>query len=77
MPFTDKQKLFVQEILKGANGSDAAVRAGYSIKSARSIASCLLNSPRYRHVQERLAELAKKQRAAQDREWAKFCREGK
>lgn len=40
-----KQALFVQEYLKDFNATQAAVRAGYSHRSARSIANELLTKP--------------------------------
>lgn len=42
MNLTDKERLFVDEYLIDNNGTQAAMRAGYSEKSARQIASKLL-----------------------------------
>lgn len=39
LPLTDKQRVFVDEYLIDMNGTRAAIRAGYSEKSAREIAS--------------------------------------
>lgn len=43
-----QQKLFIDEYLRGRkkNATEAAIRAGYSIKSASSQASQLLNNPK-------------------------------
>ena len=42
---TPKQKSFVTEFLRDKNGTQAAIRAGYSKKTARSIANELLTKP--------------------------------
>ena len=42
---TDKQRAFVEEYMVDLNGTQAAVRAGYSEDSARSIASENLSKP--------------------------------
>ena len=44
-PLTDKQKKFVDEYLVDLNGTQAAIRAGYSQDSARQIASENLSKP--------------------------------
>jgi phage terminase small subunit len=44
-PLTKKERLFVEEYLKDLNGTAAAIRAGYSNKSARAIASENLTKP--------------------------------
>ena len=41
----DKQILFCQEYLKDLNGTQAAIRAGYSIKTAKEISSENLTKP--------------------------------
>ncbi len=52
-----KQKLFVEAYLTCANGTQAAIRAGYSRKTAASIASENLRKPEIRaHIDARLAE---------------------
>lgn len=51
---TDQQELFVKEYMKTFNGSAAAIAAGYSEKSSRSIASILLTKE---NIITRLAEL--------------------
>lgn len=45
---TDKQERFCQEYLLDLNGTQAAIRAGYSKRSARSIAEELLQKPHVR-----------------------------
>lgn len=45
MPLTDKQALFVQEYLVDLNGTQAAIRAGYSLATARQYAEQLLKLP--------------------------------
>ena len=76
MPFTENQKRFMREIQRGAKGAEAARVAGYSVRSAKQIAYSLLHLKKYRHLQERLAELVQKERAAQDRAWKKWSPEG-
>lgn len=51
---TDKQELFAREYLKDLNATQAAIRAGYSEKTARSVASENLSKP---DIQQRIAEL--------------------
>jgi phage terminase small subunit len=51
---TDKQKAFCEEYLVDFNGMQAAIRAGYSEKTARSIAAENLTKP---YMQEYLLEL--------------------
>ncbi|EPH7225928.1 terminase small subunit [Enterobacter asburiae] len=51
---TDKQELFAREYLKDLNGTQAAIRAGYSEKTAQEQASRLLSNVM---VQDRIAEL--------------------
>lgn len=45
MALTDKQKIFCQEYIKDLNATQAAIRAGYSEETARSIASENLSKP--------------------------------
>ena len=63
----EQQKKFCNEFLKDLNATQAAIRAGYSKKSARSIASENLTKP---NIQEYLAELQegiqKRNRISQD-----------
>ncbi|MDH1171438.1 terminase small subunit [Pantoea agglomerans] len=51
---TDKQELFAREYLKDLNATKAAIRAGYSVKSAQEQASRLLSNVM---VQSRISEL--------------------
>lgn len=51
---TDKQELFAHEYLKDLNATQAAIRAGYSEKTAQEQSSRLLSNVM---VQDRLAEL--------------------
>jgi len=53
MALTDKQQRFVQEYLIDLNATQAAIRAGYSVDTARSIGSENLSKP---DIQEALAE---------------------
>lgn len=52
-----KQESFCLEYFKSGNATEAALKAGYSVRSIRSIASELLTKP---NVQKRLEELRKK-----------------
>jgi phage terminase small subunit len=54
MALNDKQKRFCQEYLKDLNATQAAIRAGYSEKSARSIANENLTKP---DIQQYIQEL--------------------
>lgn len=51
---TDKQELFAREYLKDLNATQAAIRAGYSEKTARSVGSENLTKP---DIQEYIAHL--------------------
>ena len=51
---TGKQARFVAEYLKDLNGSEAAVRAGYTLLSARHTASRLLAKPHIKAEVRRL-----------------------
>jgi phage terminase small subunit len=50
MPLTDKQARFVKEYALDHNGSEAAIRAGYAPKTARSTASRLLTKDNIRQA---------------------------
>ncbi|ENE9916043.1 terminase small subunit, partial [Yersinia enterocolitica] len=52
---TDKQELFAREYLKDLNATQAAIRAGYSEKTAQVQSSRLLSNVM---VQQRVSELA-------------------
>ena len=51
-PITDKQKRFVREWLVDMNGTRAAIRAGYSEKSAAQTASRLMKDPAVREYRD-------------------------
>lgn len=53
---SDKQELFAREYLKDLNATQAAIRAGYSEKTARKIGSENLTKP---DIQARIADLNK------------------
>lgn len=53
---SDKQELFAREYLKDLNATQAAIRAGYSEKTARKIGSENLTKP---DIQAKIAELNK------------------
>ena len=64
---TDKQQRFCDEYLIDLNGTQAAIRAGYSEKTARNIASENLAKPDIqRYIRERMAEKEKTLIADQD-----------
>ena len=54
---TDKQKRFCDEYLIDMNGAQAAIRAGYSKKTAKQIATENLSKPYLReYIDKRMAE---------------------
>lgn len=55
---TPKQQLFVDEYIKSGNATDAAIKAGYSPKTARSIAQENLTKPDIKsYIDAKLAEI--------------------
>lgn len=54
MALTDKQDMFCREYLIDLNATQAAIRAGYSVKTANRTASENLSKP---DIQSRIAEL--------------------
>lgn len=66
--FTDKQDAFCSEYIIDLNGTQAAIRAKYSEKTANRIASELLSKP---DIQERIQELksSREQRVKVDADW--------
>lgn len=57
MALTDKQRIFINEYLKTFNATQAAINAGYSEKTARSIGSENLTKPDIRaEIDARIAE---------------------
>lgn len=64
---TDKQKRFCDEYLIDLNATQAAIRAGYSEKTARAVASENLTKPYIKsYIDERMAEKEKMLIASQD-----------
>lgn len=65
---TSKQKKFVEEYLVDLNGTQAAIRAGYSSDSAKEIASENLTKPNIRsQIDKAMAERSKRTGVNQDR----------
>lgn len=68
MKLTEKQKRFADEWLIDMNGTAAAIRAGYSVKSAEVTASKLLRNPKVRtYIDERMAEHSRRTGVTQER----------
>ncbi|NZA39551.1 terminase small subunit [Eubacterium callanderi] len=67
MTLTEKQKRFCDEYLIDLNATQAAIRAGYSGKNARNIASENLAKPNIKkYIEDRMAQKATKLIADQD-----------
>ncbi|MFS2114326.1 terminase small subunit [Herbaspirillum frisingense] len=67
MRITDKVRRFVDEYLIDLNATKAAIRAGYSERTAKQIASEVLNKPEVQALlQERQAALAERTEITQD-----------
>lgn len=67
MAMTKKQQRFCDEYLIDLNATQAAIRAGYSKKTAYSIASEYLNKPEIKaYIDERMAQKEKELIASQD-----------
>lgn len=65
---TKKQKLFVDEYLIDLNATQAAIRAGYSVNSARDIGCENLTKPNIQQaIAEKMAERSKRTGVNQDR----------
>jgi len=65
---TDKQQRFIEEYLVDLNATQAAIRAGYSPKTAKSFASQLLTRPHItRAIAEAQAARSKRTHITQDR----------
>lgn len=68
MAINEKQRRFVEEFLIDLNGTQAAIRAGYSAKTADVQASRLLRNAKVQQViSERMAERSKRTGVNQDR----------
>jgi phage terminase small subunit len=60
MKLTAKQELFITEYMKDLNATQAAIRAGYSEKTAKQVAAENLSKPYLKEIiDKRLAERAK------------------
>jgi len=71
---TDKQRRFVQEYLVDLNATQAAIRAGYSAKTAQKVAHGYLAKPGIQAaLQERQAEIAESLEVTQERVVAEFA----
>ena len=65
---TDKQQAFVHEYLIDLNATQAAIRAGYSVKTAQEQASRLLSNVMVQQaIAERMAERSRRTGVNQDR----------
>ncbi|MDF2722116.1 MAG: Terminase small subunit [Paenibacillus sp.] len=68
MALTDKQKRFADEFLIDLNATQAAIRAGYSVKSAEQQGSTLYRNPKVRaYIDERMAEHSRRTGVNQER----------
>lgn len=77
MALTPKQARFVQEYLVDLNGTQAAIRAGYSARTARQIADENLSKPDIAAaVETAIAERAKRTEITADRVLAEFAKLG-
>lgn len=74
---TPKQRQFVEEYLIDKNATQAAIRAGYSAKTAGQIGDENLKKPEIaKAVEEGLARLAEEAGVTQERIVEEFCRMG-
>ena len=68
MALTEKQRRFVDEYLIDLNATQAAIRAGYSVKTAREQASQNLTKLNIQQaISEKMAERSKRTGVNQDR----------
>lgn len=68
MKLTNKQQRFVDEYLIDLNATQAAIRSGYSPKTAKEIGAENLSKPNIRtRIDERMAELSKRTGVNQER----------
>ena len=68
MSLTPKQQRFADEYLIDLNATQAAIRAGYSPKSAEQQGSRLLSNAKVRaHIDQRMAELSRRTGVTQER----------
>ncbi len=68
MMLNEKQKIFVREYLTDMNGTQAAIRAGYSQRNADKIASQLLGKTRVREEIDK-AQCERAERLNLDADW--------
>lgn len=73
---TEKQKAFCEEYLIDLNGTKAAIRAGYSEKTARSIATENLTKPDIANYIKELIEGKRNERIASQDEVLEFLTKG-
>ncbi|MDL2224667.1 terminase small subunit [Eubacteriales bacterium OttesenSCG-928-M02] len=72
---TDKQKKFVDEYLVDFNATQAAIRAGYSERTATVTASKLLRNPRIQeYLQERQKDLQERTEITQEKVVAEYAK---
>ncbi|MFE4569087.1 terminase small subunit [Paenibacillus chitinolyticus] len=68
MALTPKQERFAEEYLIDLNATQAAIRAGYSVKTAMEQGSRLLSNVKVRaHIDARMAELSRRTGVNQER----------
>ena len=61
MKLTVKQKLFADEYIKSGNASEAAIKAGYSVRTARSVGAENLTKPYIKaYIDTKMAEIESK-----------------
>jgi len=78
MKLTKKQQMFVDEYIIDLNGTQAAIRAGYSKKSARQAGTENLSKPSIREaIDERLAEKKDKLIMKQDEILERLTEQGR
>lgn len=74
---TDKQKTFIDEYLVDLNGTQAAIRAGYSARTANRAASENLNKPAIQEaLSRRMKNREKRTEITQDRVLREYARLG-
>ena len=77
MALTEKQKRFADEYLTDLNATQAAIRAGYSEKTARSIGQRLLTKVDIqKYIQERLKERQERFEITQEMIVNELCKLG-
>lgn len=75
MGLTDKRKAFVEEYLKDLNATQAAIRAGYSAKTAEQIGFQLLHNTSVKEsIAERMKAREKRTEITQDRVLQEYAR---